>query len=143
MANKAKTKKAGGGSLNPMNYDSDTDYYKAIGDPRGNEDDDGPDLAPKMSATQKYKSKQLLNKLTGNRKMADIATAKGDKPEAEKQWGRLQKRGESNRLKDFAKSAEKRGASDKAASYRKEWSEKVGGGKKAPFKKGGSTNGCW
>ena len=139
-ATKRAAKKAIGGS---MNYDSDVDYYKSIGDPRGDEDDDGPDLAPKMSATQKYKSKQLVNKLTANRKMADIATAKGDKPEAEKQWGRLQKRGESNRLKDFAKSAEKRGASDKAASYRKEWSEKVGGGKKAPFKKGGSTNGCW
>ena len=139
-ATKRAAKKAIGGS---MNYDSDVDYYKSIGDPRGDEDDDGPDLAPKMSATQKYKSKQLVNKLTANRKMADIATAKGDKPEAEKQWGRLQKRGESRRLKDFAKSAEKRGASDKAEGYRKEWSEKVGGGKKAPFKKGGSTNGCW
>jgi hypothetical protein len=137
---KRASKKAIGGS---MNYDSDVDYYKSIGDPRGDEDDDGQDLAPKMSATQKYKSKQLVNKLVANRKMADIATAKGDKPEAEKQWGRLQKRGESNRLKDFVKSAEKRGASDKAESYRKEWSEKVGGGKKAPFKKGGSTNGCW
>ena len=144
-ATKNAAKKAMGGrmSTNPMDYDSDVDYYKSIGDPRGNEDDDGPDLAPKMSATQKYKSKQLVNKLTANRKMADIATAKGDKPEAEKQWSRLQKRGESGRLKDFVKSAEKRGAYDKAEGYRKEWSEKVGGGKKAPFKKGGSTNTCW
>ncbi|UOF78451.1 hypothetical protein [Caudoviricetes sp.] len=134
---KRAAKKAIGGS---MNYDSDVDYYKSIGDPRGDEDDDGPDLAPKMSKTQKHKSKQLVNKLTANRRMADIATAKGDKPEAEKQWGRLTKRGESNRLKTFTQGAEKRGEKVKAEGLRKEWSEKIGSGKPAPFKKGGKVN---
>jgi hypothetical protein len=136
-ATKRAAKKAIGGS---MNYDSDVDYYKSIGDPRGNEDDDeGPDLAPKMSAIQKHKMTLNTNKLRANRKMADVATAKGDKPEADKQWERLKKRGESTRLRNFTESATKRGAADKAESYRKEWSEKIGGGKKAPFKSGGKV----
>jgi hypothetical protein len=135
---KRTAKKAIGGS---MNYDSDVDYYKSIGDPRGDEDDDGPDLAPKMSAVKKHKMTLNTNKLIANRKMADVATAKGDKPEADKQWGRLQRRGESNRLKTFTQGAEKRGDKPKAESLRKEWSEKIGSGKPAPFKKGGKV--CW
>lgn len=139
---KRAAKKARGGSTNPYDYDSDVDYYKAIGDPRGDEDDDeGPDLAPKMSRTQKFKSKQLVNKLTANRRMADIAKASGDKEESEKQWGRLQRRGESNRLKTFTQGAESRGEKAKAEGLRKEWSEKIGKGKPAPFKKGGKV--CW
>jgi hypothetical protein len=137
---KRAAKKARGGSMSPYDYDSDVDYYKAVGDPRGDEDDDGPDLAPKMSRIEKHKSKQLVNKLTANRKMADIATASGNKPEAEKQWGRLQRRGESNRLKTFTQGAEKRGEKAKAEGLRKEWSEKIGSGKPAPFKKGGKVN---
>ena len=143
---KRTAKKAIGGraSTNPMDYDSDVDFYKAIGDPRGDEDDDdGPDLAPKMSAIKKHKMKFDMNKLTANRKMADVATAKGDKPEAEKQWGRLQRRGESNRLKTFIQGAEKRGDKEKAQGLRKEWSEKIGSGKAAPFKSGGKAKVCW
>jgi hypothetical protein len=139
-----KMKKARGGSTNPMDYDSDVDYYKSIGDPRGNEDDDeGPDLAPKMSAIQKHKMTLNTNKLRANRKMADVATAKGDKPEADKQWDRLKKRGESNRLRSFTEGAEKRGDKPKADILRKEWSEKIGGGKKAPFKSGGKVCSGW
>lgn len=128
-------------STNPMNYDSDVDYYNAIGDSRGDEDDDGPDLAPKMSAVKKYKTKKLVNKLSANRRMADVAKASGNKEEAEKQSGRLQRRGESNRLKTFTEYSEKRGEKAKAEGLRKEWSEKIGKGKPAPFKKGGKV--CW
>ena len=137
---KRAVKKARGGSTNPYDYDSDVDYYKAVGDPRGNEDDDGPDLAPQPSKQQKHKMQQTVNKLTANRRMADIATASGNKAEAEKQWGRLQRRGESNRLKTFTQGAEKRGEKEKAQSLRKEWSEKIGGGKSAPFKSGGKVS---
>ena len=141
---KRASNKARGGSTNPYDYDSDIDYYKAIGDPRGDEDDDeGPDLAPKMSAVKKHKTKLYVNKLDANRKMADIATAKGDKAEADKQWARLKKRGESTRLKTFTEGAEKRGEKAKAQSLRKEWSEKIGGGKPAPFKSGGKAKVCW
>ena len=143
---KRAAKKAIGGraSTNPMHYDSDVDFYKAIGDPRGDEDDDdGPDLAPKMSAIKKHKMKFEMNKLTANRKMADVATDKGDKPEAEKQWGRLKRRSESNRLKTFIQGAEKRGDKEKAQGLRKEWSEKIGSGKASPFKSGGKAKVCW
>jgi len=139
---KRAAKKARGGSMSPYDYDSDVDYYKAIGDPRGNEDDDeGPDLAPQMTKTQKYKSKQLSNKLRANRAMADLAKASGNKAESEKQWGRLERRGETRRLTDFAKNELQKGPSKKAEGYRKEWSEKVGKGKPAPFKSGGKV--CW
>jgi hypothetical protein len=140
---KRKAHKAAGGSMDPMRYDSDVDYYKSIGDPRGDEDDGGPDLAPKMSKVQKHKSKQLVNKLTANRHMADIAKASGNKDESDKQWGRLQRRGESNRLKTFTEGAEKRGENVKAQGLRKEWSEKIGSGKPAPFKSGGKAKVCW
>lgn len=141
-----KSKKAMGGramSTNPMDYDSDVDYYKAIGDPRGNEDDDSDDTASQMTRTQQNKSKKLVNKLTANRKMFDVAKASGKTAESEKQLGRLQRRGESNRLRNFTEHAEKRGASEKAASHRKEWSEKIGKGKVAPFKAGGKVKSNW
>jgi len=157
---KRKAKKASGGEIdwadidedrpkprryaNPHDYDSDVDFYKAVGDPRGDEDDEGEDTAPRMSEIKKHKSTKLVNKLTANRQMADIAKASGNKAESEKQFGRLERRGESNRLRDFAKSAEKRGDKAKADTHRKEWSEKVGKGKPAPFKGGGKVkNSCW
>lgn len=139
---KRAANKARGGSTNPYDYDSDVDYYKAIGDPRGNEDDDeGPDMAKQMTRTEKHKSKQLVNKLTGRRKMADIAKASGNKEESDKQWDRMKRFSESNRLKTFTEGAVKRGEKTKAEGLRKEWSEKIGKGKPAPFKKGGKV--CW
>jgi hypothetical protein len=129
------------GSTNPMHYDSDVDYYKAVGDPRGDEDDDGPDLAPKMTAGARRKMQKSTNKGMGLRRMADIATAKKDKPQSEKLWDRLKRQGESGRLKRFAESYEGRGEKEKANTMRKEWSEKIGKGKPAPFKKGGKV--CW
>jgi hypothetical protein len=129
------------GSTNPHDYDSDVDYYKAIGDPRGNEDDDdeGADDVPRTSRTDLHKMKKRVQKMTANRKMADIATQTGNKEEADKQWGRLKRRGETGRLKTFTESALKAGPSKKAETYRKEWSEKIGKGKPAPFKSGGKV----
>ena len=129
------------GSTNPRDYNSDVDYYKSIGDPRGDEDDDGPDLAPKMSRQQKIKGEKISKKIRANRAMADLAKASGNKAESEKQWGRLERRGETRRLTDFAKNELQKGPSKKAEGYRKEWSEKVGKGKPAPFKSGGKV--CW
>lgn len=129
-----------GRSTNPHDYDSDIDYYKAIGDPRG-DDDDEVDTAARMSNAKKFKGQKLSNKISANRKMADIAKASGNKEESDKQWGRLKRRGESNRLKTFTEGAERRGEKDKAQGLRKEWSEKIGKGKPAPFKNGGKV--CW
>ena len=140
---KRAAKKAIGGraSTNPMDYDSDWDYYRATGQmDDGDDDSNEEDTAPRMNKVQKFKSQKFVNKVTGNRKLADVATAKGDKPEAEKQWGRLQRRGESNRLKTFTQGAEKRGEKEKAQGLRKEWSEKIGSGKPAPFKSGGKMS---
>ena len=99
------------------------------------------DTAKQMTRAQKFKSAKLVNKLTANRYMADLATAAGNKPESEKQWSRLQRRGESNRLKRFAEGYDKAGMPEKAAQARQDWSEKIGSGKPAPFKKGGKV--CW
>lgn len=128
-------------STNPHDYDSDVDYYKAIGDPRGNEDDEneGADNVPMPSRTALQKSKKRVQKITAGRKMAELATKSGNKEEAEKQWGRLQRRGETGRLKTFTESALKAGPSKKAEQYRKEWSEKIGKNKPAPFKSGGKV----
>jgi len=129
------------GSTNPHDYDSDVDYYKAIGDPRGNEDDEneGADNVHMPSRTALHKSKKGVQKITAGRKMAELATKSGNKEEAEKQWGRLQRRGETGRLKTFTESALKAGPSKKAEEHRKEWSEKIGKGKPAPFKSGGKV----
>jgi hypothetical protein len=131
-----------GRSTNPHDYDSDIDYYKAIGDPRG-DDDDEVDTATRMSNAKKFKGQKLLKKISANRKMADIAKASGNKEEAEKQWGRLERRGDSTRLKQVAEYFDSRFNKPKAQAARKEWSEKVGKGKPAPFKAGGKAKVCW
>jgi hypothetical protein len=130
-------------STNPMDYDSDHDYYRAIGRIKDDDDDEEEDTAPRMNKVKKFKSDKFVKKVTANRKMADIATAKGDKPESDKQWAKLKKRGESNRLKSWAESELKAGPSKKAEGLRKEWSEKIGNGKPAPFKSGGKAKVCW
>lgn len=135
-----KVKKATGGSMDPRDYDSDWDYKSATGQLK-EEDDEAEDTGPRMNRAQKIKSDNFVKKVTANRKMADVATAKGDKDEAKKQWDRLKRRGETVRLKSWTESELKKGPSKKAESYRKEWSEKIGKGKPAPFKSGGST--CW
>ena len=130
-------------STNPMDYDSDHDYYRAIGRIKDDDDDEEEDEAPGWTRTQKHKSQKRVNKVIGNRKMADIATAKKDKPEADKQWAKLQKRGESNRLREHAQFFDKNGDKEKANSLRKDWSEKIGAGKPAPFKSGGKAKVNW
>jgi hypothetical protein len=130
-------------STNPYDYDSDQDYYRAIGRIKDDDDDEEEDTAPRMNKAQKFKSQKFVNKVSGNRKMADLATAAGNKEEAKKQWDRLQRRGESNRLREHTKGAESRGDKAKAQTMRKEWSEKIGAGKPAPFKSGGKAKVCW
>jgi hypothetical protein len=130
-------------STNPMDYDSDVDYYRAIGRLKDDDDEDDDDDAPRMSKAAKIKSDKFIKKVTGNRKLADVATAKGDKTEAKKQFDRLKRRGETNRLQSWTESELKKGPSKKADSYRKEWSEKIGNGKPAPFKSGGKAKVCW
>lgn len=137
---KRAAKKATGGSMSPYDYDSDWDYKSATGQLK-DENDEAEDTGPVMSKAQKIKSDNFVKKVTANRKMADVATAKGDKDEAKKQWDRLKRRAETNRLKSWTESELKKGPSKKAESYRKEWSEKIGKGKPAPFNKGGSS--CW
>lgn len=138
---KRTAKKAVGGSTSPYDYDSDVDYYRAIGRLKEEDDDDEEDTAPRMSRAQKIKSDNFIKKVSGNRKMADVATAKGDKEESKKQWDRLKRRGETVRLKSWTENELKKGPSKEAEKYRKEWSEKIGGGKPAPFKSGGKV--CW
>jgi hypothetical protein len=94
-----------------------------------------------MTRVQKHKTAQHVNKLRANRKMADIAKASGNQEESEKQWGRLQRRSESSRLKSHTEYAERQGNKEKANTLRKEWSENIGKGKPAPFNKGGKV--CW
>ena len=138
QADKGKAmKKAMGGSTSPYDYDSDVDYYGAIGRLK----DEDENVAPERTAIQKYKDKKYVNRIVGQEKVGNIAKAMGDKETAEKMAGRKQRRIESGRLKEKAERASKQQEHGKAARTRKEWSEKIGKGKPAPFKSGGSV--CW
>jgi len=145
-ATKRAAKKAVGGrmSTNPHDYDSDVDYYKAIGDPRGNEDDpEEQQPAPTRAQNLAYKAEQNLrdkyfkkNKEHTQRYIK--AKESGDKKALEKAEDRWSKHHTSETLRLKAKRPIKAEDADKA---RKEWSEKIGKGKPAPFKKGGKV--CW
>lgn len=138
QADKGKAmKKAMGGSTSPYDYDSDVDYYQAIGRLK----DEDENVEPERTAIQKYKDKKYINRIVGQEKVGDIAKKSGDKETAEKMAGRKQRRIESGRLKERAERASKQQEYGKAARTRKEWSEKIGKGKPAPFKSGGSI--CW
>jgi hypothetical protein len=134
---KRMAKKATGGSTSPYDYDSDVDYYQAMGRLK----DEDESVEPERTAIQKYKDKKYVNRIIGQEKVGNIAKAMGDKETAEKMAGRKQRRLESSRLKDKAESASKQQEYGKATRTRKEWSEKIGKGKPAPFKTGGSS--CW
>jgi len=134
---KRMAKKATGGSTSPYDYDSDVDYYQAMGRLK----DEDESVEPERSAIQKYKDKKYVNRIIGQEKVGNIAKAMGDKETAEKMAGRKQRRIESGRLKEKVERASKDKEYGKAARTRKEWSEKIGKGKPAPFKTGGSS--CW
>jgi hypothetical protein len=138
MSAKGKVmKKANGGSTSPYDYDSDVDYYGAIGRLK----DEDENVEPERSAIQKYKDKKYINRIVGQERVGDIAKKAGDKETAEKMAGRKQRRIESGRMKEKSERASKQKEYGKAATIRKEWSEKIGKGKPAPFKSGGSV--CW
>jgi hypothetical protein len=139
---KRAAKKATGGAVDPMNYDSDWDYKRAAGQLK----DEDESETPERSAIQKYKDKKYVNRIVGQEKVGYAAKLAGDKETAEKMAGRKQRRLESGRMKEKAERASKDSEYGKAARIRKEWSEKIGGGKPAPFNSGGSSKKscpCW
>ena len=136
QADKGKAmKKANGGSTSPYDYDSDVDYYSAIG--RLKNEDDAPQEAPRISSAVLNKQKAMRRKNAADSAMSMAAKRVGDKDADKKVQDRWFRRDQSEKLKIKAKTSK----APIAESARKEWSEKIGKGKPAPFKTGGST--CW
>jgi hypothetical protein len=132
---KRMAKKARGGSMDPMDYDSDVDYYQAMG--RLKDENDEPQEAPRISSAVLNKQKAMRRKNAADSAMSMAAKRAGDKDADKKVQDRWFRRDQSEKLKFKAKTSK----APIAESARKEWSEKIGKGKPAPFKTGGST--CW
>jgi hypothetical protein len=132
---KRMVKKARGGSMDPMDYDSDQDYYQAIG--RLKDENDEPQEAPRISSAVLNKQKAMRRKNAAASNMSMMAKRAGDTEENKKIQDRWSRREQSEKLKFKAKTSK----APVAESARKEWSEKIGKGKPAPFKTGGSS--CW
>ena len=146
---KRAAKKATGGAVDPMNYDSDWDYYRATGQMNDNDDGDDdqePQEPPRRAVMAEQRRKAKTAKKNSANWQASEMYRPTDKAEALKQFNRLSRRKESNSLMSRAKSLSK---SDDvvnrviAKSLRSEWSKKIGGGKPAPFKSGGKAKSCW
>ena len=132
---KRMAKKATGGSTSPYDYDSDVDYYQAIG--RLKDENDEPQEAPRISSAVLNKQKTMRRKNAADSAMSMAAKRAGDKDADKKvqdRWGRRE-------ISESLKSKAKMSRAPQAEGYRKEWSEKIGKGKPAPFKTGGSS--CW
>jgi len=134
---KRMAKKARGGSMDPMDYDSDQDYYQATG--RLKDEDDEPQEAPKISSAVLNKQKTMRRKNAAASGMSLAAKRAGDKDADSKIQDRWYRREMSESLKSKAKMSR----APQAEGYRKEWSEKIGKGKPAPFKTGGKVKSCW
>ena len=132
---KRMAKKATGGSTSPYDYDSDQDYYQAIG--RLKDENDEPQEAPRISSAVLNKQKSMRRKNAAASNMSMMAKRAGDTEENKKIQDRWGRREQSEKLKFKAKTSK----APIADSARKEWSEKIGKGKPAPFKTGGSS--CW
>lgn len=130
-------KKANGGSTSPYDYDSDVDYYQAIG--RLKDEDGESQEAPRISSAVLNKQKATRKKNAAASAMSMAAKRAGDKDADSKIQDRFGRREISERLKRNAKMSR----APQADSYRKEWSEKIGKGKPAPFKTGGKAKSCW
>ena len=106
---------------------------KAVG---GSMDDDRM-----PSRSSEYKKAKSSERDYGRFQAAEMG--KGDK----KEYGRTNRRNESERLKESAERHSSIGdpVHDLIANLeRKNWSQKIGGGKPAPFKSGGKVkNPCW
>jgi hypothetical protein len=143
---KRAAKKARGGAVDPMNYDSDQDYYQAAGRLKDEDDDTVEEQPPRRAVMAEQKRKEKSAKKNSANWQASEMYRGTDKPEALKQFNRLSRRKESNNLLTRVKSLSKKddvvsGAVAKA--LRSEWSKKIGGGKPAPFKTGGNVKSCW
>ena len=134
---KRMAKKARGGSMDPMDYDSDVDYYQAIG--RLKDENDEPQEAPRISSAVLNKQKTMRRKNAASSAMSMAAKRAGDKDADKKIQDRWFRRDQSEKLKFKAKTSK----APVAESARKEWSEKIGKGKPAPFKTGGKVKSCW
>jgi flagellar biosynthesis GTPase FlhF len=137
-------KKAKGGVVDPMNYDSDLDYYRASGRMKDEDDEQEEQQPPRRAimAEQKRKDK-ALRKNSANYQTSEMYRPT-DKAESLKQFERLSRRKESNSLLSRVKSLSKSddvAARAVAKNLRSEWSKKIGKGKPAPLKSGGSS--CW
>jgi hypothetical protein len=132
---KRMAKKATGGSTSPYDYDSDVDYYRAIG--RLKDENDEPQESPRISSAVLNKQKTMRRKNAAASAMSMMAKRAGDTEENKKIQDRWGRREQSEKLKFKAKTSK----APVAESARKEWSEKIGKGKPAPFKTGGSS--CW
>ena len=138
QADKGKTmKKANGGSTSPYDYDSDVDYYQAIG--RLKDEDGESQEAPRISSAVLNKQKTMRRKNASDSAMSMAAKRAGDKDADKKIQDRWFRRDQSEKLKFKAKTSK----APVAESARKEWSEKIGKGKPAPFKTGGKAKSCW
>ena len=134
---KRMAKKATGGSTSPYDYDSDQDYYQAIG--RLKDENDEPQEAPRISSAVLNKQKAMRRKNAAASAMSMAAKRAGDKDADKKvqdRWGRRE-------ISESLKSKAKMSRAPQAEGYRKEWSEKIGKGKPAPFKTGGKAKSCW
>jgi hypothetical protein len=143
---KRAVKKARGGSTNPMDYDSDWDYYRATGQMKDEDDEREPEQPPRRSIMADERRKEKTSKKNSANWQASEMYRPTDKAESTKQFNRLSRRKESTNLLSRVKSLSK---SDDpvsglmAKTLRKQWSEKIGGGKPAPFKTGGKAKSCW
>ena len=138
QADKGKAmKKANGGSTSPYDYDSDVDYYQAIG--RLKDEDGESQEAPRISSAVLNKQKTMRRKNAASSAMSMAAKRAGDKDADKKIQDRWFRRDQSEKLKFKAKTSK----APVAESARKEWSEKIGKGKPAPFKTGGKVKSCW
>jgi flagellar biosynthesis GTPase FlhF len=137
-------KKAKGGVVDPMNYDSDLDYYRASGRMKDEDDEQEEQQPPRRAIKAEEKRREKSTKKNIANYQASEMYRTTDKPEALKQFERLSRRKESNSLLGRVKSLSKSddvAARAVAKNLRSEWSKKIGKGKPAPFKTGGSS--CW
>jgi hypothetical protein len=141
---KRMAKKARGGSMDPMDYDSDQDYYQATGRLKDENDETVEEQPARRSVMAEQKRKEKTAKKNSANWQTSEMYRPTDKAESLKQFERLSRRKESNSLLGRVKSLSKSddvSARAVAKNLRSEWSKKIGKGKPAPFKSGGST--CW
>jgi hypothetical protein len=141
---KRAAKKARGGVVDPMNYDSDWDYYRASGQMKDEDDEQEEKQPPRRSIMAEEKRREKATKKNIANYQASEMYRPTDKAESLRQHERLSRRKESNSLLGRVKSLSKSDdvvARAVAKNLRSEWSKKIGKGKPAPFKTGGSS--CW